>query len=143
MEIVILSIVRGKWEHAWSFQWTEVSVFKSTTSWFLSRYRACDSPWLLDFFVVCWNEKWDWDRRIDIGTKNIGQKILKKKKKKECLGDLFVRWIFFVEKRYWKYVYSWIFSMHPGKFCNRLLTEILTEVPISHSLTEFNQHFNR
>ena len=32
---------------------------------------------------------------------------------------------------------------HPGKFCNRLLTEILTEVPISHSLTEFNQPFNR
>ena len=31
----------------------------------------------------------------------------------------------------------------PGKFCNRLLTEILTEVPISHSLTEFNQPFNR
>ena len=27
----------------------------------------------------------------------------------------------------------------PGKFCNRLLTEI----PISHSLTEFNQPFNR
>ena len=32
---------------------------------------------------------------------------------------------------------------NPGKFCNWLLTEILTEVPISHSLTEFNQHFNR
>ena len=31
----------------------------------------------------------------------------------------------------------------PGKFCNRLLTEILTEVPISHSSTEFNQPFNR
>ena len=31
---------------------------------------------------------------------------------------------------------------HPGKFCYRLLTEILNEVPISHSLTEFNQHFN-
>ena len=31
----------------------------------------------------------------------------------------------------------------PGKFCNRLLTEILTEVPISHSLTEVNQRFNR
>ena len=31
----------------------------------------------------------------------------------------------------------------PGKFCNRLLTEILTEVPISHSLTEFNQNINR
>ena len=30
-----------------------------------------------------------------------------------------------------------------GKFCNRLLTEILTEVSISHSSTEFNQHFNR
>ena len=86
MEIVILSIVRGKWEHAWSFQWTEVSVFKSTTSWFLSRYRACDSLWLLDFFVVYWNEKWDWDRRIDIGTKNIGQKILKKKKKKNAVA---------------------------------------------------------
>ena len=31
----------------------------------------------------------------------------------------------------------------PGKFRNRLLTEILTEVPISHSLTEFNQPFNQ
>ena len=31
----------------------------------------------------------------------------------------------------------------PGKFCNRLLTKILTEVPISHLLTEFNQPFNR
>ena len=31
------------------------------------------------------------------------------------------------------------FIIYPGKFCNRLLTE----VPISHSLTEFNQHFNR
>ena len=31
----------------------------------------------------------------------------------------------------------------PGKFCNRLLTEILVEVPISRSLTEFNQPFNR
>ena len=36
------------------------------------------------------------------------------------------------------------FNNHlPGKFCNRLLTEILTEVPISHSLTEFKQPFNR
>ena len=34
-------------------------------------------------------------------------------------------------------------TVTPGKFCNRLLTEILTEVPISHSLTEFNQPFNR
>ena len=34
-------------------------------------------------------------------------------------------------------------SIIPGKFCNRLLTEILIEVPISHSLTEFDQHFNR
>ena len=33
--------------------------------------------------------------------------------------------------------------MLPGKFCNRLLTEILTEVPISQSLTKFNQPFNR
>ena len=32
---------------------------------------------------------------------------------------------------------------YPGKFCNRLLTDILTEVPISYSLTEFNQPFNR
>ena len=32
---------------------------------------------------------------------------------------------------------------NPGKFCNEILTEILTEVPISHSLTEFNQPFNR
>ena len=31
----------------------------------------------------------------------------------------------------------------PGKFYNPLLIEILTEVPISHSLTEFNQPFNR
>ena len=38
--------------------------------------------------------------------------------------------------------YSFLGSL-PGKFCNRLLTEILTEVRISHSLTEFNQHFNR
>ena len=31
------------------------------------------------------------------------------------------------------------FQILPGKFCNRLLTEILTEVPMS----EFNQPFNR
>ena len=31
----------------------------------------------------------------------------------------------------------------PGKFGNRLLTEILTEVPISHSLTKFKKPFDR
>ena len=34
-------------------------------------------------------------------------------------------------------------KVRPGKFCNRLLTEILTEVAINHSLSEFNQLFNR
>ena len=38
---------------------------------------------------------------------------------------------------------SWEEQGSPGKFYNRLLTEILTEVPISHSLIEFNQLFNR
>ena len=40
------------------------------------------------------------------------------------------------KKNYWQ-------RSVPSKFCNRLLTEILTEVPISHSLTEFNQPSNR
>ena len=31
----------------------------------------------------------------------------------------------------------------PGRFYNPLFIEILTEVPISHSLTEFNQPFNQ
>ena len=31
--------------------------------------------------------------------------------------------------------------LFPGKFCNRPLTEILTEIQISHSLIEFNQPF--
>ena len=39
--------------------------------------------------------------------------------------------------------FNYFAKQSTGKFCNRLLTEILTEVPISHSLTEFNQHFNR
>ena len=40
-------------------------------------------------------------------------------------------------------IYRFRGKRYPGKFCYRLLTEILTEVPVGHSLTEFNQPFNR